>query len=78
MLCQPLPHFCKRVAQGDIIYEVDNFVVFRQPFNLWASVFNGLCSTALALMSLLRPDAMCRQPRILHTHHASKTQHQSK
>jgi hypothetical protein len=28
-------------VQGDIIYEVDNFVVFRQPFNLWASVFNG-------------------------------------
>ena len=78
MLCQPLPRCCKPVAQGDIIYEVDNFVVFRQPFNLWASVFNGSCGAALAEVSLLQPDAICRQPRILHTYHASKTQHQSK
>jgi hypothetical protein len=42
-------HGFTRVIQGDVIYEVDNFVVFRQPFNLWASVFNGSCAAALSL-----------------------------
>jgi hypothetical protein len=73
-----------RATQGDIIYEVDNFVVFRQPFNLWASVFNGSRSAALSqphapppspLPPL--PDAFCRGTWILHSYHAAKAKYES-
>jgi hypothetical protein len=63
-------------VQGDIIYEVDNFVVFRQPFNLWASVFNGSCCP-ITLTPLLPSRSMRRHSRLLHSHHVAEAQHQS-
>jgi hypothetical protein len=62
-------------VQGDIIYEVDNFVVFRQPFNLWASVFNGSLSSSQ--LTWLWPDYLFRKSRFIHSYHFAKAQHQS-